>query len=321
MSRVLDVSPPCPLCQGADRLIADVMTTTEILSAWRHMGVILSSEALSVFQEWTNVCLFHCKACGFEFCDPALAGNDAFYQDLQRQAENYYPEDCPSFRRAVRFALGKKLTSVLDVGCGCGAFLNLARRAGLRTSGIELNRQARAMCSAEGHRVYGCLLADFERDGSSERFDLVCAFEILEHVPDPLRFLAEAARRVKPDGYLAIAVPHRDGLHRVCMMEPHQWPPHHITRWRLTDLKRIGKLCGLRTVRAGGDVLIGGEIQHFLNLRQGLLTALGRTPSPWPFKLYRLLTLFYRKTGCKYFFPRLGPGIYAFYQKDASCQL
>ena len=304
---------PCPICSEAKAAIVDSFRTTDISKLWTHFDVHLTDEMLGPMKDLETIPLFACGGCGFEYFDTTLAGGEAFYAELQRTVENYYPEDCPSFARAVRFAKRRKLRSVLDVGCGSGAFLDKAKAAGLETHGIELNTGAAKVSSGKGHKVVSRLLEDFT--DNDPRHDLVTAFEVLEHVTDPRGFFESAAQRVKPGGYLAISVPGRDGLNGFCDINPHQWPPHHVTRWRVQDLERLGEEAGMEIDSIGGDLLLGGTFEHFRKLRNDLVALLGPEGKRSPSRIPCFLVLLYRKLGLKFIAPRLGPGIFAFYRR------
>jgi SAM-dependent methyltransferase/glycosyltransferase involved in cell wall biosynthesis len=99
------------------------------------------------------------------------------------------------------------VTDVLEVGCGQGALgARLAQR--YRYLGVEpdesscgvARQRVAAMGSGEVRQVSVADLGD-------ERFDLVCAFEVLEHIEDDAAALTEWATRLRPGGWLLLSVP------------------------------------------------------------------------------------------------------------------
>jgi SAM-dependent methyltransferase len=308
-----DTGLNCLLCSSPQLETQASLSGQEIRSLWRELGQEFPPEALAGVGENSRVILWRCVACGFEFFDPALAGNSLFYQCLQSGA--YYTPGRPEFRRTVRMAVNAGLTNVLDVGCGAGDFLDVARMAGLQTFGLELNPSAAAQAAAKGHAIFDRLLAEVPADACPGGFDLITLFQVLEHVPDPVGILKQASARLKPGGYVSIAVPSKCGLYRLLPWDPSQWPPHHISRWCRSDFNTLSKQTGLRVVDSGGDILLGSAIEQTLRLRQRLASALGKSPpvpaGSWP----AIISWIYRKSGMKFIFPRWGSSVYAHLQK------
>jgi SAM-dependent methyltransferase len=98
---------------------------------------------------------------------------------------------------------------VLDAGCGVGygtAFL--ARRArrvvGVDRSATALEHARSAYAGPKVEFVQADVLAVPLPNAS---FDLVCAFETIEHLPDPTAFLRETARLLRPSGTMLVSTP------------------------------------------------------------------------------------------------------------------
>jgi SAM-dependent methyltransferase len=98
----------------------------------------------------------------------------------------------------------------LDVGCGSGGSLGVAKALGWKVSGIEMDKAAaaKALRFTEKIHVGDILSALFPGGG----FDLVTAFHVLEHVPDPIAVVRRMLDWLAPDGQLIIEVPNAGGL-------------------------------------------------------------------------------------------------------------
>jgi SAM-dependent methyltransferase len=99
---------------------------------------------------------------------------------------------------------------LLDIGCGTGLFLVVARRRGWAAVGID-------DCSeATKHAVerFGCDVrtGDFETLALADRFDAVTMWDILEHSRSPIELLASARRSLAPGGIVALATPNQRNL-------------------------------------------------------------------------------------------------------------
>jgi SAM-dependent methyltransferase len=99
---------------------------------------------------------------------------------------------------------------LLEVGAGYGLFLAAARDAGWTTSGVELSRTgAEHARDALGLDVFCGQLEDAPL---APGFDVVCAWDTVEHVPDPLSFWRAVRGLVADDGVVAFSTPYYSSL-------------------------------------------------------------------------------------------------------------
>lgn len=134
---------------------------------------------------------------------------------------------------------------VLEIGCGTGFVLQAIRRARpeLDIAGAELFPSGLEVARRRLPEVPLLLLdaRDIQLEGA---FDVVGAFDVLEHVPEDEHVLTEMARAVRPGGGLLLTVP----------QHPRLWSAadsfaHHERRYRRTELVAKVKRAGLRVVR------------------------------------------------------------------------
>ena len=97
--------------------------------------------------------------------------------------------------------------SVLDVGCGFGHLLRAVRERhpSARLVGQELDEASAEACRREGFEVR--LGGDL--DGLSERFSIVTALDVAEHVADPGKLFGEVRDRIEDGGVLYLHTPRR----------------------------------------------------------------------------------------------------------------
>lgn len=185
--------------------------------------------------------LHWCRACDVQFSDPMEEAGQAFYETSRHYGgpECRYTStktlnwDQRCFLRDRPQAGGR----LLDVGCGTGYFLAAARQRGYQVSGLDLSRPQLEIA----RRQFGLAdlhaeaFDDYARRTPPGRLDVITAFQVLEHVVDPLAFLASARRLLAPGGVVTIGVPNWRmwDLFR----EPLDCPPNHLTRWSRASLR------------------------------------------------------------------------------------
>jgi len=135
---------------------------------------------------------------------------DAGADRYQRERESQ-----PGFRRQASWLLATagagEGARLLEVGCGAGSLLSQVVARGYRYYGCDLSPRmaAGAQARARSARVAaGIACADAERlPFRTASVDLVIAVGVLEYLPEPLRFLAETSRVLRPGGRLLLSVP------------------------------------------------------------------------------------------------------------------
>ena len=146
--------------------------------------------------------------------------------------------------------------TLLDVGCGDGAFLRCAQAAGWDVAGSDIHLTDGARRT--GVRLFEGPLPDIRFDG--DRFDAIRFNQVLEHTPDPLAQLRAARRVVSDGGILLIGVPNiaawgtrlknwqsRLGLKR--RRWKHYGALHHLWFFTPATLRRLVEAAGFRVVQ------------------------------------------------------------------------
>jgi 2-polyprenyl-3-methyl-5-hydroxy-6-metoxy-1,4-benzoquinol methylase len=165
--------------------------------------------------------LVRCRTCSMVRQDP-VSGEFTSGSYYERAGEDYYlsPAKLESDYAEVRFERELKLFrrycgsgAVLDVGCSSGAFLYQLKRRfpgdydvlGTDVSSAPLNHAA-----SKGVPVMPGSFTDLDLGNRS--FDAVTFWAVLEHLPEPGRFLERAAAVLRAGGLCFVLVPNLGSL-------------------------------------------------------------------------------------------------------------
>ncbi|MFM7070093.1 MAG: class I SAM-dependent methyltransferase, partial [Actinomycetes bacterium] len=166
---------------------------------------------------------------------------------------------------------------VLEIGPGRGAVAVRLAELGHEYVGVEMADDTRALTSEllAARGLHGRLCASFDELGPDERFDLVCSFEVIEHIDDDDAALKVWVDRLAPGGMFVLSTP----------ADPARYGPWdelagHFRRYADDDVADMVRRAGLIDVhvrRYGG---IGGDVLEFARNLIARVSARGRsTPS------------------------------------------
>ncbi|RKE98805.1 class I SAM-dependent methyltransferase [Ichthyenterobacterium magnum] len=128
---------------------------------------------------------------------------------------------------------------LLDVGCGTGDFLKVAKDSNWLVSGIEPNAEARKIANKKTNNSVFEIeqLLKFK----PHSFDVISLWHVLEHLPKLDEHIAVFEKLLKPDGVLIIAVPNYksyDALHY-----KNYWAafdvPRHLWHFSQTSISKL----------------------------------------------------------------------------------
>lgn len=135
----------------------------------------------------------------------------------------------------------------LDVGCSTGMFAEQANRHQNDCQGIDLSPTAVEQAQSLGLQASCGTLSTIE---ANAQFDNITAFDVLEHVTDPLEFVSEVYDRLVPGGTLAITVPNLHSLSRRVMGR--RWyfyiPEEHLHYFTPDSLSRLLNKVGFKPI-------------------------------------------------------------------------
>jgi 2-polyprenyl-3-methyl-5-hydroxy-6-metoxy-1,4-benzoquinol methylase len=188
------------------------------------------------FKGIDNIDVLKCEDTGYTFYYPfTIQGNEDLYQHLEH-LEFYYLQNRWEFKIPPIFS--KAGAKLLEIGCGNGHALKLYKENGIDCTGLELNSDAISNCEQKGLSVFNKTVEEFSLN-HSESFDIVCAFQLLEHLSDINSFLTASIKLLKPNGYLIISVPNNNSFGHI--FNTLNLPPHHMGLWKEESFSALTK--------------------------------------------------------------------------------
>lgn len=188
---------------------------------------------------------FRCKHCSFMFAWPFKPGSAAFYSLAYAHQESYvdWKWDFEVSRHSIKtMVTDPQNATLLEIGAGTGAFVGKIK---------EIIPPANILCteySDFGRRTINdmgitCVAAgvdELSRHAGDRKFDLVCMFQVLEHMDKPDVVFEIIHRMTNPEAQVFITVPNDE--HRAfydSLGDYMDLPPTHISRWTYQSLERL----------------------------------------------------------------------------------
>lgn len=155
--------------------------------------------------------LVKCADCGMIYESPrydAATIVKGYMASQEADHDSQYPMRVNSFYQALvkhTRLLPPKGAKVLDIGTAGGAFLDAAKKFGYDAHGMEPSADLVTRGKARGLQIEQGTIDNHTFEPSS--FDMVCLWDVIEHLPDPKEALLEIRKLLKPGGIFLINFP------------------------------------------------------------------------------------------------------------------
>ncbi|QWR78592.1 class I SAM-dependent methyltransferase [Candidatus Magnetomonas plexicatena] len=261
----------------------------------------------------THYRIVKCNGCGLIRSDPVVSADIA--AGLYHQSSFKYEDEVQNLKITYGKYL-KKLTkyglvkeSILEIGCGNGFFLEYAKNFGFaHICGIDPSEDA---ISKASHDIKQHIICDMIKPGKfqPESFDVICFFQLIDHIYDVGSLLKECYRLLKPGG-LILCINHNVGAMSSRLLGEHS-PIFDIEHTYLFDESTLSKvfLANNFIVKEVGPALNRISLNYLNHL----------LPLPSQFKTAVSSFLKYTKVAAASFFLPLG-NIYIIAQKPKGTQ-
>ena len=196
-----------------------------------------------------------CRRCGFVYVNPLMAEKELakFYEDDYYVFDKLYDklneENSARDFEDIKRTIGSGKKRILDIGCAKGFLLNAAKKAGWEAYGIDIS----APVAEIARKQFGLDVFTGPIESAPYRnsfFDVICAFDYLEHVRNPLNSLSKMSKMLRRGGMLVIEVPNIGGAYY--KMTGKHWSvfnPFHIYHFNVKTLPAMMRKAGLEPVK------------------------------------------------------------------------
>lgn len=202
-----------------------------------------------------------CDGCGSYVKDPffGAAELEGIYGRYDHHEARFDPSPgeldalAAKVRRIERDSPGRG--DLLEVGCSRGWLLSLARRRGWNARGLEIEGSARDHLLPEVSGSVDFIAGEAGFAGiEASRYDVICSYQVFEHLLDPAAALASWVRALRPGGLLVLDTPNAGSLG--ARLHGRRWVHHtrteHFTLFTLRALRGLLRAHGLRVLRVNG---------------------------------------------------------------------
>ncbi|MGC9598972.1 MAG: class I SAM-dependent methyltransferase [Minisyncoccia bacterium] len=176
---------------------------------------------------------------------PFREAGRSFYEGYFQVRKSMKPTLSSAHRRFLKtersFVKGIR---TLDVGCNTGDVMVELQKKGCEVWGVDID--ANAINFAKKYfglrHVYAMSSSNFFRLPDLPKFDLITFFELIEHLEDPVGFVHDVVKFLKPGGRVVLSTPSRERFFATSISSDP--PPAHLTRWNEVAITNLFKGTG-----------------------------------------------------------------------------
>lgn len=212
-----------------------------------------------------------CTECDMVYLNPVFKDEnlEKYYRtnhDLQSEIVasdgDFYTNIYSKGLHAIERATAKG--DILDIGCSAGIFLDLAKKAGWKTFGVELNEKEASYAAAKGHTIYNKFLSEVTFEAP---LDAICLWDVFEHLKDGEAYLNEMKTLLTKNGVVFLQIPSADSLAAKMLREKCNMYDgiEHVNLYSYKSIEKLALKCGFEIESC--ETVIGeiGVMNNYLN--------------------------------------------------------
>jgi SAM-dependent methyltransferase len=247
-----------PLTLKSNTKLLQTFRTADLRQYWQSLFRI---DPKPYFRGVDQISKWKCQDSGLIFYSPAeCSGPEDLYKKL-RKHDWYYLREKWEYDEALKYV--PQTGSVLEVGSGDGHFLRKAVRDGLSLKGLEMTLPESPTASNQSWSIIA-ESAQNHAQAHPGSYDVVCSFQVLEHVADPRGFLEASVELLSPNGRLIISTPNSKSFlrHSFNLLD---MPPHHMSGWSEQTYRFLESIFPFKLERVMYEPLADYHVDYFMD--------------------------------------------------------
>ena len=196
-----------------------------------------------------RVQVYKCTNCSIVTSPPNIVQPTSYYEQeysltstVRNSTEFHRYFRYPEYQRLLGLVTtkAKPPSTLLDIGCDHGYFLDDARRYGFHTIGVEPSDRGRRYAHSIGLHVEQSL------NDVTEMSDVVTMWHVLEHIANPKAVLQDISSKMNAHGWLFVRVPDYASIPSRILKDKWIWfqPHHHAIHYTRRTLRHVLETSG-----------------------------------------------------------------------------
>ena len=229
----------CILCNSSKITVVEKIKSPKLIDMYQKT---FNQDVSYIFEGKNIINYTICDNCRLNYFEPECAGDEKFYSHLQKY-DWYYRSEKEEYDIAASYI--KDGDKVLEVGAGFGAFTKYIGKVDY--TGLEFSEDAIEMAKEKDITLINDYIENYANEHEN-MFDIVCHFQVLEHVTHPGKFLEACVKSLKKGGKLIFAVPSNKSFLNISPNHALDCPPHHMSRWPDSTLEYIPSFLDVKQI-------------------------------------------------------------------------
>ena len=240
-----------PLSDSNNVKLIKTFEVVDVIKRWiNEFGIDITDEFVNIGK---YIYLYRCNDSGLLFFEPKIEGSAKIYKELQNTFDWYYLDDKWEYDIAKNEI--KKFDNIIEIGCGKGTFIKkVLKDSSINIVGLETSSEAVNDARSNNLPVYLNHIGEYVKENPNSKIDVIIAFQVLEHLTNPLEFLKTHIKHLAKGGKLIICVPNLDCFYKYSD-ELLDMPPHHATKWSVQSFRYLEKVLPIKLKKVSYEPL------------------------------------------------------------------